>query len=162
MPKAPPKDKAAVDQAVEQEEVVQKVGLGLTPNEVIGYRIVPDWYSYNVQLIKRRGASSKNAGQEYGETLGYCKNLPFAVRYIITHATKMYGEELQDASEEINKTIGDAKALEVAIGKAEAVALAAVAELEARIAALGLDQKSLVKALGGADDAPDDAAAAAA
>lgn len=158
MPKAAPKNEAPVVQVEDPKDGTPKSGLGLTPNEVVGYRIVPDWYSFNVQLIKRRGKSSKNAGEEYGETLGYCKNLPFAVQYIVSHATRMYGEELQNASLEITKTVGDAKALEVAIAKAEGVALAAVAELTARINALGLDQKSLVKALGGMSDAPDDAA----
>lgn len=180
MPKATPKDKVKVDQVDDQTDVAPKVGLGLTPNEVVGYRIVPDWYSFNVQLVKRRGAGSKNAGQEYGETLGYCRSLPFAVKYIISHATRMYGEENQAAfdeantpdpqaqaaaakkAEEIRTTVGYAQALEVAIGKAEEVALAAVAELEARIAALGLDQKSLVKALGGAADAPEEAVGEAA
>lgn len=161
MSKATPKDKVQVEQVSDQADAAPKVGLGLTPNEVVGYRIVPDWYSFNVQLIKRRGAGSKNAGQEYGETLGYCRSLSFAVKYIVSHATRMYGEELQNASLDVTGTVGDAKALEAAIEKAEGVALTAVAELEARITALGLDQKSLVKALGGNGDAPEDASQSA-
>jgi hypothetical protein len=129
-------------------------GLGLVPNEVVGYRIVPDWNSFNVQLVKRRGASSKQAGQEYGETLAYCRSLEFATEYIVQHATRVYGEELQNAEEAVRKTVGDAKALAEAIVKAQASAVAAVLELKARIDALGLDRKGLVQALGDATDAP--------
>jgi hypothetical protein len=129
-------------------------GLGLVPNEVVGYRIVPDWNSYNVQMVKRRGASSKQAGQEYGETLGYCRSLEFASDYIVQHATRVYGEEMQDAEEAVSGSVGDAKALSAAIVKAQAAAISAVKELQARIDALGLDRKGLVQALGDATDAP--------
>ena len=124
------------------------VGLALIPNEVIGYRIVPDWNSFNVQLVKRRGASSKNAGQEYGEALAYCRSLEFAATYIIQHATRMYGEELQDAQQDRDGSIGSANALSEAIVKAQAAAILAVKELQTRIDALGLSRKGLVKALG--------------
>lgn len=129
-------------------------GLGLVPNEVVGYRIVPDWNSFNVQLVKRRGESSKQAGQEYGETLGYCRSLEFATDYIVQHATRVYGEELQDAVQSVSGSVGDAKSLAVAIVKAQAAAISAVKELQARIDTLGLDRKGLVQALGGATDAP--------
>jgi phage-related tail protein len=129
-------------------------GLGLVPNEVVGYRIVPDWNSYNVQLVKRRGKSSSQAGQEYGETLGYCRSLEFAAKFILSHATRMYGEELQDAALEVKKTVGDAQALSEAMVKAQALTFAAVKDLEARIIALGLDRKGLVHALGESKDAP--------
>lgn len=133
-----------------------KVGLGLVPNVIVGYRIVPDWNSFNVQLVKRRGAGSKQAGQEYGEVLGYCRSLEFAADYIVQHATRVYGEELQDAEHaSIRQTVGDATALAAAIVKAQAAAQEAVVVLLARIDSLGLDRKGLVQALGGATDAPD-------
>lgn len=129
-------------------------GLGLVPNEVVGYRIVPDWNSFNVQLVKRRGKTSSQAGQEYGETLGYCRSLEFAAKFIVSHATRMYGEELQDAALDVKKTVGDAQALSDAIVKAQNAAFGAVKDLQARIDALGLDRKGLVHALGEAKDAP--------
>lgn len=129
-------------------------GLGLVPNEVVGYRITPDWTSFNVQLVKRRGPSSKQAGQEYGETLAYCRSLEFAAKYIVSHATRVYGEELQDANEAIKHTVGDAEALSAAIVKAQEAAINAVRDLQVRIDALGLDRKGLVQALGEATDAP--------
>jgi len=136
------------------EKPVTGGGLGLVPNPVVGYRIVPDWNSFNVQLVKRRGATSKQAGQEYGETIAYCRSLEFATRHIIQHATRVYGEELQDAALEVRQTVGDAEALAQAIVKAQDTAMAAVLELQARIDALGLDRKGLVQALGEATDAP--------
>lgn len=129
-------------------------GLQLTPNEIVGYRIKPDWYNFKVVLVKKKGAASKDKGQEYEEVLGYCRSVQFAANFIISHATRMYGEELQDATEAQKKSVADAKALAEAVEKAQACALVAVQELEERIKALGLTRKELVVGLGGADDAP--------
>ncbi len=123
-------------------------GLGLTPNEIIGYRIKADWYSFNVVLVKRHGAASKNAGKEYETTLAYCKSLPSAVSWIVSHATRMYGEVSQAERESLEGTVADATALKEAIGKAEAAALAAVADIVERIKATGVLNKDLVRALG--------------
>lgn len=54
-------------------------GLGLVPNEVVGYRVVPDHTSWNVALVKKHGKESKKAGQEYAQTLGYYKDLKSAL-----------------------------------------------------------------------------------
>ncbi len=137
-------------------------GLGLTPNEIIGYRIKADWYSFNVVLVKRHGPNSKNAGKEYETTLGYCKSLPYAVSYIVSHATRMYGEVGQADRESIDGTVADARALHDAIRKAEAAALAAVADIVERIKASGVLNKDLVRALGApvaGEDEPADPAA---
>lgn len=129
-------------------------GLNLVPNEVVGYRIVPDWTSFNVQLVKRKGASSKEAGKEYGITLAYCRSLEFASDYIVQHATRVHGEENQMSQEALDGSVGSAIALAEAIVKAQAAAITAVQELQSRIDALGLSRKALVHALGESTDAP--------
>ena len=130
-------------------------GLQLTPNEIVGYRIKPDWYNFKVVLVKKKGAASKDKGAEYEDVLGYCRSIEFAAKYIVDHATRMYGEEYQAASLSEKKTVADALALMEAIAKAKECALVAVKELDERIKALGLSRKELVVGLGeGGDDAP--------
>lgn len=129
-------------------------GLQLTPNEIVGYRIKPDWYNFKVVLVKKKGAASKDKGQEYEDVLGYCRSIEFATNYIIDHATRMYGEQYQAASLSEKKTVADAVALMDAIAKAKDCALVAVKELDERIRVLGLSRKELVVGLGeGGDDA---------
>lgn len=129
-------------------------GLGLVPNEVVGYRIKPDWYSFNVVLVKRHGPGSKKAGQEYETTLAYCKSLSSAVHWIVSHHARVQGSLNQDDLQAATGSVADAKALEASFEGAVAKALQAVAELEARIKAAGLLNKHLVQALGNAQ--PDD------
>lgn len=130
------------------------MSLNLTPNELVGYRILPDWYSMNVVLVKRHGPNSKNAGQEYTTPLAYCKNLSFAVSWILAHASRMEGELNQKEKLQADGSVADAKALLAAFTKAEAYANAAVSELQSRIDKLGLTQKELVMKLAAMDSTP--------
>lgn len=128
------------------------MSLNLAPNELVGYRIKPDWHSFNVVLVKRHGPTSKNAGQEYDTPLAYCKNLSFAADCIFSHATRMVGELNQKDALQAEGSVADAKALHAAFDDARAHTLQAVAELQSRIDKLGLPRKELVQALGSAED----------
>lgn len=123
-------------------------GLDLTPNEFVGYRIKPDWYSYNVVVVKKHGPASKNAGQEYDKTLAYCKTLASALQYIVSHSLRVRGELAQAEQLALDGTVASAQALGAQFEAAMADAKRAGDELAARIEALGYNQKDLVKALG--------------
>jgi len=133
------------------------MSLNLVANEVVGYRIKPDWYCFNVVLVKRHGPLSKNAGKEYETILAHCKNLPFAVSWLVSHAARMHGELSQKEALAVSGSVADAQALAVAFEKAQADALRAVNELQARLDAAGLNSKAMVHLLGGApdEDAPE-------
>lgn len=137
-------------------------GLSLIPNETVGYRIKPDWYSYNVVLVKRHGAGSKNAGQEYEKPIAYCRDIAGAVRFILLHAVRVRAEVAQEERNAIDGSIASLEALSAQFEPALAEALAAAAELQARINALPMSQKQLVKALGAPADTEDADAADAA
>lgn len=125
------------------------MSLNLTPNEFVGYRIKPDWYSFNVVIVKRHGSGSKNAGQEYETTVAYCKNLEFAVRWIVSHASKVRGEMNQRDQQTLDGSVASVEALVPAFQYAQEQALKAVAALEARMNAAGLKTpKDTVKFLG--------------
>lgn len=135
-------------------------GLGLVPNEIVGWRIKPDWYNFTVVLVKRHGPSSKKAGQEYEEPLAYCSTLENAVRRIISQEIRAEGERLQ-ALDALEGSVASAQAMLTAIESAQKAAFAAVADLEARLKAAGLDSpKKLTHFLGGTapgDDGETDA-----
>ena len=124
------------------------MALDLTPNEIVGYRIKPDWHSINVVIVKRKGPSSKDAGKDYDTPLGYCKSLPFAVSFIVAHAARVQGELNQKEALALTGSVADATVLLRAFEYAEGQALQAVAELQSRIDALGLSRKELVRSLG--------------
>jgi hypothetical protein len=124
------------------------MSLNLTPNEVIGYRIKPDWHSYNVVLVKRHGASSKNAGAEYEAPVAYCMSLPSAAAWVFSHAFRVKGEQSQKERLAIDGSVADVQALHAAFCAAEAHTLQAVYELQGRIDRMGLTRKDLVRGLG--------------
>ena len=124
------------------------MALNLVPNELVGYRIKPDWHSFNVVLVKRYGAGSKKAGQEYDTPLAYCKNLDFAASWIVSHAAKMMGELNQKDQEAATGSVADAKALAAAFEPGVQHALRAVAELQARLEAANILPRTLVRRLG--------------
>jgi len=134
------------------------MSLNLVANEVVGYRIKPDsvllqtWSSSNAM-----DPLSKNAGKEYETILAHCKNLPFAVSWLVSHAARMHGELSQKEALAVSGSVADAQALAVAFEKAQADALRAVNELQARLDAAGLNSKAMVHLLGGApdEDAPE-------
>lgn len=136
-------------------------GLGLVPNEIVGYRLKPDWYSWNVVLVKRHGASSKAAGTEYDTTLAYCKNLEFAVRWMMDHATRLHGARNQADAEAATGSIAQAQAVVDAVQAAKVDVLAAIARLQADLDAAGLKNKDVIKLLGATpEDAETDRKAA--
>jgi hypothetical protein len=139
-------------------------GLGLVPNKVVGYRIKPDWYNFTVVVVKQFGATSKKCGQEYEEALAYCKSLESAVDWLIEHVTRIEGEARQEQQHAIDGSVAAANAMLAAIEQAKAAAHAAVADLDARLRAAGLDTpKQVVHFMGGEtpDGAPGDEPGAA-
>lgn len=127
------------------------MSLNLTPNEVVGYRIKPDWYSFNVVEVKRHGAGSKNTGKEYETPLAYCKSLEFATSWILAHVVRVRAELNQKEQLAVDGSVADAKAILAAFNFAEAHVLQAVSELKTRLGLLNLSQQKLVQALGGVD-----------
>lgn len=119
-------------------------GLGLIPNEIVGWRIKPDWYNFTVVVVKRFGTSSKRAGQEYEESLAYCRSIESATQWLVQHVTRVEGERLQNVVQGASGSVANAQALHDAITAAQAVALVAVAELEGRLTAAGLNSPKLV------------------
>lgn len=136
--------------------------LDFTPNEFVGYRIKPDWYSFNVVIVKKHGKNSKNAGEEYDKAIAYCKSLPHAVEFILSHSLRVRAEMAQAEQLVLDKTVASSEALASQYQAALKDALQAAAELASRIEALGLSQKELVKSLGSAEDADTSAADATA
>lgn len=128
------------------------MSLNLTPNKTVGYRIKPDWYSFNVVLVKLHGDGSKNAGKEYETPLAYCKHLGSAAQWIFSHSLRVRGAQAQDELEATEGSCSDIRGLLSAVEGAQAAVLAAVAELQGRIDSLALSQKDLVKALGSAPE----------
>lgn len=63
-------------------------GLGLVPNEVVGYRITADSHNWVVVLVKKHGKDSKFAGQEYVTPLGYYRDIPLALQNVHTLAMR--------------------------------------------------------------------------
>ena len=123
--------------------------LQLIPNELVGYRFKPDWYSVTVVMVKRHGPNSKNFGQEYETVLAYCKNVEFAANWLFEHVVKVQSELNQKEALAATGSVADTKAMLVSFGTAKAEVLAAAAQLQARIDTLGLNKKQLVQALGG-------------
>ncbi|KWT98465.1 hypothetical protein APY03_0600 [Variovorax sp. WDL1] len=105
----------------------------------------------NVVVVKRRGASSKNAGQEYEETLAYCRDVRNASLWLFNHIIRANGADAQAAAEVTTRSLADVEALMAVVDEAQRHVLAAVESLETNLAALGLSQKELVKALAAAD-----------
>lgn len=101
------------------------MSLDLSPNEVVGYRIKPDAFNWTVVRVKKHGVNSKYAGEEYESTgLAYCKNLKHAVDFIINKEARLAAEYLP---------------LMEAFEKAKQEAFSAMADLEARLMAAGVD-----------------------
>lgn len=129
-------------------------GLGLVPNEVVGYRLKPDWYSWNVVLVKRHGAQSKHAGTEYDTTLAYCKNLSFAVAKMLDHAVRVHGERAQQEVEAVSGSVAQAEAILNVVELAKADVMTAISRLQAELDAAGLKNKDVIRLLGSAPEEP--------
>lgn len=133
-------------------------GLGLVANEIVGYRIKPDWYNFTVVVVKRYGKNSKKAGQEYEEALAYCRSLESASDWLISHVTRVKAEQLQEqvyqsaqlSDKAAEGSVANVKALAEAIGLAKAAAHAAIADLTVRLEAAGLGTpKQMTHFMGG-------------
>ena len=127
-------------------------GLGLIPNEIVGYRFKPDWHSWNIVLVKRHGPQSKHAGEEYETVLAYCKNLDFAATWMMNHAARTYGAQGQEAVRAVTGSAYETQALVDAMAKAQASVHAAIMRLQRELDDAGLRNKDLVNVLGGPSD----------
>ena len=119
--------------------------LNLVPNEVIGYRILPDQCNWTVVLVKKHGPDSKYAGKEYSESLAFCRDIYSAVSWIVRYEAATEGRKSQEAHEKLKGDVANLKALEAVFAKAENAALAAVKNLEERLNAAGIDLKKMTK-----------------
>jgi hypothetical protein len=93
--------------------------LNLVPNELVGYRFRPDWYSINVVMVKRHGENSKHAGQEYETVLAYCKNTEGASEWLFQHVLKVQGELNQAEVLASRGSVADMQALQAAGPRAQ-------------------------------------------
>jgi len=127
--------------------------LNLVPNELVGYRIKPDWYNFKVVCIKRHGEASKAAGQEYETVLAYCKNIEFAASWLLQHVLRVRGEAAQDAQQALDDSVASTQALTQAVALARQDVLSAVAALHEDLKHLDLRPKAVALASGVAPDA---------
>jgi hypothetical protein len=101
----------------EQEASVGGVegGLQLTPNEIVGYRIIPDEHNWTVALVRKHG-SGKHVGQEYATSLAYCASLEFAAKWIIERDARMK-TEMHGLMEAMRLAKGEAVRAVIAVEK---------------------------------------------
>jgi hypothetical protein len=96
-----------------QSKEVKPSGARFTPNEVVGYRILPDEHNWTVVLVRKYGPASKNAGQEYTSPLAYCRTLESAAQWILNRDARMQTElhglmdAMRVAREEVKKAVYD-------------------------------------------------------
>lgn len=119
--------------------------MNLTPNELVGYRIKPDYCSFNVVVVKRHGPTSNKAGEEYEKPLAYCSSIENATTWLVSHVTRIKGAELQEIEASLTGNIADAKQLELAMQIAVQEALKAVTHLQEQLNLSGLKQKDIVQ-----------------
>ena len=115
-------------------------GLGLTPNETVGWRIRTDDHNYTVVLVRRHGPASKFAGQTYDIPLAYCKSLPFAVDRLVDHALRAKAQGI--AVDDATSGTAYAQRIQDAIAQAKHEALEAVRVFEAQAAARAAGKES--------------------
>lgn len=121
--------------------------LNLVPNEIKGYRIRPDQWNWTVVVVKAHGKDSKFAGVEYETPMAYCKNLSFAVEYIVKTVSAIEGRKEQDAVFDATGVNSDLQALQKGFDKALKIALEAVKDLEERVKDSGYTLKEIGKAM---------------
>ncbi len=107
--------------------------MNLTPNEIIGYRVVPDQWNWTTVVVKKYGKDSKFCGQEYKTPMTYHKNINDALNWIFEHVSKMEGQKLQKEVFENTGRVGDLKCLEAAFEKAKIEVNHAIEDLENRL-----------------------------
>lgn len=78
-----------------QDQENKETGFGkFPPNKIIGFRIVPDDYTWTVFVVKEYGEHSKNAGQEYLNPVAYCRTLESAAQWILSRNARQLTESL--------------------------------------------------------------------
>lgn len=122
-------------------------GLDLVPNSVVGYRIRAEWLNWVVVLVKRHGAQSRVAGQEYDTAVGYYKDLEQAARAALRLETARLAGSAQDAAVREQGTCAETQALLDALPGAAAQVERALHALHASIRALGGTEVQVRRAL---------------
>ena len=135
-------------------------GLNLTPNEIAGYRLRPDFHNWTAVLVKVHGPQSRFAGQQYDTPIGYYKTLPMALKAIFELETRLSTAQMQD---EVYRTTGELASLSVltdAIERGRKAAEDAAHALEEQLRAAGLTVTDVTKVMrvGDPDDTPEDQA----
>ncbi len=107
--------------------------LNLTPNEIRGYRILPDQHNWTVVQIKVHGGESKKAGQEYAVPMAYCKNPLTAIEYIMRTVTALETRKEQEKQYDLNGNLAQLESIKEGYTKALNIALDAVKDLENKL-----------------------------
>lgn len=124
---------------IEQTTSTKKMKINMTPNEVVGYRISPDYYNWTVVIVKKHGSDSKNAGKEYETPMGYCTSLSNAVKYLLNKITAMETEKLQEQHANLTGEMAQIVAIDTAYKIAEEKVINMVKDLENRLVNAGYD-----------------------
>ena len=115
------------------------------PNEIVGLRLKPDRYNWTVVLVKKHGSSSKHAGQEYEESIAYCKNISFATSYMLNYYAANEGAKLQKQVLEEKGTAADPISILKAFELAELRVQETLKDLETRLLNGSIDISKLTK-----------------
>jgi hypothetical protein len=130
--------------------------LNLVPNEIIGYRVLPDTHNWTVVMVKRRGKDSKNAGQEYETPLAYCKGLENAANWIMDYVSKVDGRRIQDETFTREGVIADIESLKQGMVQGKKAVSWMLHDLERRLTEKGLEFETMKDYLKGADAAEEE------
>jgi hypothetical protein len=122
-------------------------GLGLVENEHVGWRIRAEWLNWTVVQVKRHGAASRHAGQEYDIAMGYYKDVEQAIAAILRFESWRAGKLGQQEVLAKNGTRADLDALSEAIAGARAAALEAIQALRGDLGQLGTNETEFRRTL---------------
>jgi hypothetical protein len=127
--------------------------LNLVPNEIVGYRVLPDTHNWTVVMVKRRGKDSKNAGQEYETPLAYCKGLENAADWVMGYVSKVEGRRIQDETFDREGVLADMESLKQGMTQGKKAVAWMLQDLERRLSEKGLDFETVKDYLKSADTA---------
>lgn len=120
-------------------------GLKLIPNEIVGYRVRPDYHNWTVVSLKRHGSTSRSAGQVYESPVGYYRTLPSAFNAILQLAFRLEAEQGQ---QRIGEATGDTcshEGLLEALRQAEQAVQETAQAFERDLAAAGVTLNALAR-----------------
>lgn len=123
------------------------MSLNLVPNELVGFRIRPDWYNFKVVVVKVHGEGSRQSGVQYDTPLAYCKSVESAAEWLLQHATRVRGDMAQQDAQALSGSVADTQALLSAMAQARADVLQAVAALKEELQDLDVSARGATRLL---------------